>query len=432
MPLAKTILCLAYSRKQAGRCIAGKELTPPYPWLRPVGAAYPGELTLSDIQYSGGVIPRLLDVIEIQVLWPNPDQFQTENFVTDKKKQWLKRGIMSSSHLIALLDPPEPLWSAGHSTQLGWNDRVPSDYAAQFTYSLRLIRPENTILTVRPGADARPRARIHFDHLGLSYTLAVTDYAAEGAAFREAGPNLKCDIPSLVSSSLSASANHFTTVSATSWSPVSFLAIITTNVPPSLFTIGHSNHTLEHFLHLLSLHAVRAVCDVRSTPYSQFTTQFNRSGLKRFLPEQGIQYLYLGAELGARSEDLSCYQNNRVSYGCLGRTAAFQSGLDRIESGLHKGFCIALMCAEKEPLECHRTILVSRHLAKRGIPVHHIHADGSLESHAAALERLRTLVHVPEADLFHSAEELNDEAYRRQEERIAYEPEPAAAALAAG
>ncbi len=200
----------------------------------------------------------------------------------------------------------------------------------------------------------------------------------------------------------------------------------------TIYTIGHSNHPAERFLDLLSAHAIDAVCDVRSKPYSQFTPQFNRSELKHSLPQQGIRYIFLGAELGARSEDRACYTNGKINYQLLSATPLFQSGLARIQEGLKKNFRIALMCAEKEPLECHRFVLVSRALAALNVDVQHIHADGSLENQADALVRLAELVHVPEADLFRSAEELRDEAYYRQELRIAYEAEPAEAAIAAG
>ena len=95
---------------------------------------------------------------------------------------------------------------------------------------------------------------------------------------------------------------------------------------------------------------------------------------------------------------------------------------------MSKGFRIGLMCAEKEPLECHRTILVARHLAALGIDVQHIHADGNLEGHMDALRRLARMVDVPEQDIFRrTPEDLMDDAYRRQENRIAHEFEGAAA-----
>ncbi len=188
----------------------------------------------------------------------------------------------------------------------------------------------------------------------------------------------------------------------------------------TVFTIGHSTHQQERFITLLSLHGITALCDVRSKPYSRVNPQFNREELKKALPSHGIEYLFLGAELGARSDDPACYENGKVQYDRLSRTELFQCGLKRIQDGMNKDFRIALMCAEKEPLECHRTILVARHLAALGIDVQHIHASGKLESHADAINRLSRMVGVPETDMFRSPEELQADAYRRQEDRIAY------------
>ena len=97
----------------------------------------------------------------------------------------------------------------------------------------------------------------------------------------------------------------------------------------SIFTIGHSTHSAEAFLTLLLQHGVEAVADVRSSPFSRFNPQFNREALEAFLKENGIRYAFLGKELGARSEDRSCYIDGRVQYGRLAQTALFQSGLDR-------------------------------------------------------------------------------------------------------
>lgn len=193
----------------------------------------------------------------------------------------------------------------------------------------------------------------------------------------------------------------------------------------AVFTIGHSTHPRERFIALLHQHGITALCDVRSKPYSRMNPQFDREELEKILPEQGIEYRFLGKELGARSDDRRCYEGGKVQYERLAETDVFKQGLKRVDRGAKEGFRIALMCAEKEPLECHRAILVARHLAALGIPVAHIHADGHIESHDAALSRLARMVHVPEEDLFHSHEELMAEAYRRQEERIAYEVDEA-------
>jgi len=136
--------------------------------------------------------------------------------------------------------------------------------------------------------------------------------------------------------------------------------------------------------------------------------------------EHGIAYVFLGQELGGRTQDPGCYQHGKVQYDRLAQTESFRDGLRRVQEGVKK-YRLAIMCAEKEPLECHRTILVARHLTVLGLDVLHIHADGRLESHADALSRLAQILNLPERDMFRSSEELLDDAYHRQEERIAYD-----------
>jgi uncharacterized protein (DUF488 family) len=189
-----------------------------------------------------------------------------------------------------------------------------------------------------------------------------------------------------------------------------------------IFTIGHSTHPQEHFIALLREHNIEAICDVRSTPYSRVNPQFDREILKESLRTYGIRYVFLGKELGARSEDPVCYVNGKVQYERLAHTDLFRQGLLRVQKGKKK-FRLALMCAEKEPLECHRAILVARHLTTLCLEVQHIHADGRIEAHADALSRLARMLHLreDEHDLFRSREDLLAEAYRLQGERIAYD-----------
>jgi uncharacterized protein (DUF488 family) len=191
-------------------------------------------------------------------------------------------------------------------------------------------------------------------------------------------------------------------------------------MPQPVFTIGHSTHRQERFIELLLQHGVTALCDVRSAPFSRFNPQFNLHELRKALPPHGIQYIFLGKELGARPTDLTCYQNGKVQYDRLARTELFREGLARIRDGIGQGFRIALMCAEKEPLECHRTILVSRHLALLGLDIHHIHANAEIETHADGLKRLAAILKLPRGDLFSQTGEVFADVYRRQEERIAY------------
>jgi uncharacterized protein (DUF488 family) len=186
-----------------------------------------------------------------------------------------------------------------------------------------------------------------------------------------------------------------------------------------VYTIGHSNHPAERFVALLQQHGIGAVADVRSTPYSRFNPQFRREKLAATLKDAGVHYVFLGRELGARSEDPGCYEGNRVSYDKLARSELFRSGLQRLLTGM-QDHRIAVMCAEREPLDCHRTILVARELERTGAPVSHILADGSLETHTHAMERLAASLELPESDLFGDQAGRFETAYELQAKKVAY------------
>ena len=189
----------------------------------------------------------------------------------------------------------------------------------------------------------------------------------------------------------------------------------------TIFTIGHSNHAISKFVSLLKQHAIEVVADVRSIPQSRHNPQFNRHDLKDALIKEGIRYVFLGEELGARAPDSCCYLNGRADYDLIAGTKLFQSGIQRVQTGSEQ-YSVALMCAEKDPIECHRTILVCRHLIKNGGDVQHILADGSLEPHDVTMERVRELLGIPAPDMLSSHDEVQRLTYQKQGEIIAYRP----------
>jgi uncharacterized protein (DUF488 family) len=149
---------------------------------------------------------------------------------------------------------------------------------------------------------------------------------------------------------------------------------------PRVFTIGHSNHTLEHFLNLLKAHAVQVVVDTRSQPYSKYTTQFDHETLKPALQDMEIRYLYLGRELGGRPEGDEFYDDEgHVLYDRVAATSHFLEGLSRLERGIRE-YNVATLCAEENPAACHRRLLVGRVLLDRGIQVEHIRGDGRIQT----------------------------------------------------
>ena len=186
-----------------------------------------------------------------------------------------------------------------------------------------------------------------------------------------------------------------------------------------LYTVGHSNHDMDHFARLLKMHGITAVCDVRSSPYSNYTPQFNSELLQKALKGYGVAYVFLGAELGPRSEDPACYVDGKVRYSRLARSEAFHAGLKRLRAGM-KSYRVALMCSEKDPITCHRMILICRALRSDPIEIAHILDDGEIEDLRDSEQRLVRELKIPQLRLFERPEDLIQRAYDTQSERIAY------------
>jgi uncharacterized protein (DUF488 family) len=206
-----------------------------------------------------------------------------------------------------------------------------------------------------------------------------------------------------------------------------------------LFTIGHSNHTIEAFISLLQQHGVTALADVRSHPYSRYLSHFSQAELKPTLLNAGIQYVFLGRELGARPKDTSCYVDGKAVYEKIASTPEFIQGIQRLVKGT-ASYKISLMCAEQDPITCHRAILVCQHLQGFNLDINHILKQGNLETHNHLEERLLGLhslekkevpaqvqlslfdnIFLPEeAELNYSREDSLKLAYQRQADRIAY------------
>lgn len=155
---------------------------------------------------------------------------------------------------------------------------------------------------------------------------------------------------------------------------------------------------------------MEAVVDVRSTPYSRRFPQFGRERLAKSLADAGILYRYEGAALGGKPKAGGSYDD-------LAARPDFQDALARLIAGAADA-TLCLMCAEKEPLDCHRTVLVSRRLAERGVAVEHLLADGRREPHAAIEDKLLAGDGQGAPDLFTTAEDRAARlahAYERRE-----------------
>jgi uncharacterized protein (DUF488 family) len=186
-----------------------------------------------------------------------------------------------------------------------------------------------------------------------------------------------------------------------------------------LFTIGHSNHPIERFLDLVRGAGITAIADVRSTPASRRYPWFNQTRLAPRLAQEGLAYVPLGEALGGRPRDPRLYRDDGVAdYDAMARSDEFLAGLDRVKEGTRR-YRVCLMCAEREPLDCHRCLLVARALAERGFAIGHVLADGAIEAHGQTEERLLKLARVP-ADLFADRGQRVAAAYARRTGTAAY------------
>jgi len=165
-----------------------------------------------------------------------------------------------------------------------------------------------------------------------------------------------------------------------------------------LFTIGHSNHSLDTFIRLLEENGVMTLVDVRSAPYSRFNPQFNKDNLERALPERDIQYAAAGKFLGGRPPDPKCYKKrtlpaegadylHEVDYPEVMKREWFINGIARLLEMADEQ-TTAIVCSEEDPAQCHRHHLIAKYLLREHpeVKVQHIRGDGTVYGAASILE----------------------------------------------
>ncbi|WFS62302.1 DUF488 domain-containing protein [Pseudodesulfovibrio thermohalotolerans] len=188
----------------------------------------------------------------------------------------------------------------------------------------------------------------------------------------------------------------------------------------TIFTIGYTSFTdIDSFLQTLHKQKIKAVIDVRSSPYSKIHPEYNKENIKRTLNSHQIYYVFLGNECGARVDEKSCYVDGQVNFNCVSSLPKFKSGLERIYSGAKK-FNVALMCAEKDPITCHRTILISKNLKQYCLPIMHLLDTEHVETHEELEQRLLKVYELNQSHFFKNQKELLEEAYEKQANKIAY------------
>ena len=149
---------------------------------------------------------------------------------------------------------------------------------------------------------------------------------------------------------------------------------------PRIFTIGHSNHTIETFIDLLKRHGVTCLVDVRSAPYSRYSPHFRKRSLEAHLGEEMIEYVYLGGELGGRpGESRDFTPDDMIEYRDIARQPWYEDGLQQLLK-ISRQSSVAIMCSEENPDRCHRNLLIAQSLLVRSLAnVQHIRGDGTVE-----------------------------------------------------
>ncbi len=196
-----------------------------------------------------------------------------------------------------------------------------------------------------------------------------------------------------------------------------------------LYTIGHSTYPVEFFIERLKKNNVQFVIDVRSLPYSKYAPQYNSNSLKEVLKKQEVEYFHMGKAFGARQEDMKYYPNGYLDFELFRSTDIFIKGMKNVEIGLEK-YNIALMCTEKNPIDCHRAIMVGRGFELDGVDIKHILYDGSVMSQSEFNNKLldrffpdRGQLSIFDIGNEKSEEDYLKEAYSLRNKDIGFRPE---------
>lgn len=188
-----------------------------------------------------------------------------------------------------------------------------------------------------------------------------------------------------------------------------------------LYTIGYAGFSVDDFINTLKEKSIGALVDVRSSPYSSRFEQFNITNVKDVLNNNNIYYLFLGDELGARPKDRSLYSNNSADFDKISKSSLFIDGCQRIRDGLSK-FPVCIMCAEKDPVTCHRTILVANKFRSLypDVTIQHIHSSTKIEPQEKIDRRIMAMYDLEQEHFFKSFDERLIEAYSLRAKEIAF------------
>ena len=196
----------------------------------------------------------------------------------------------------------------------------------------------------------------------------------------------------------------------------------------TVFTIGYAGFSPDAFVQTLHARQITVLIDVRSEPHSQYHLEYNKELIAKRLKKEHILYAHFAKEFGARQDNPAYYPNGYLDFELFAASEAFQNGVRRVVRGMEQGYRFTLMCAEKDPAQCHRAILAARAFHEAGYPVVHLLPNGETQTHEELENRLLNR-YFPDRDqmtLFggcQTREEYLKDAYRRRNAEIGYAPE---------
>ena len=159
--------------------------------------------------------------------------------------------------------------------------------------------------------------------------------------------------------------------------------------PIPIYTIGYGSRSIEQFIEVLQQHKIAYLIDVRSTPYSRYKPEFSKEALAAELERHGVRYVFMGDTLGGHPDDETCYDaEGQVDYEQVKNTKIYQNGIERLQAAFAQQQCVALMCSEGKPEQCHRSKLIGASLTTEEISVVHIDENDEQQTQDHVIERL--------------------------------------------
>lgn len=194
----------------------------------------------------------------------------------------------------------------------------------------------------------------------------------------------------------------------------------------TVYTIGYAAFPeKKSFFEELVKRNVRLLIDVRSVPYSSFWAAYNRNVLEQDCKERGIYYRNYAEEFGARQTSSEFITDGKVDFIKFAHSAVFQKGIQKVKSALEMDVVPCLMCAEKDPMTCHRSILIGKNMKEQGLDVIHILYNGLVESQEHMEERLMEQFEDTSQQFSMFEQDKNnrdvlEKAYRNQADKICF------------